>query len=153
MLRSLFQNWTQLILFPGLLSLTIKWAWNLWSFPPANQTGPITVSIREEAAARPVLLELRLCSWLHGSRVSSCNYIPASLSALPPPRFWDWLSQHRPQKISIFKILSQYQRKHANTIWLFFFSTINSIFSVYVCCKHRLSDGWMLPVWVVFNSI
>jgi len=84
-LCSLFQNWTQLILFPGLLSSTIKWAWNLWWFPLANQTDPIAVSIREENAARPapcgikaLLLSAQLSSTelqLHPS--PSVSYISA----------------------------------------------------------------------------
>lgn len=87
-----FQNWTQLILFPGLLSLTIKWAWNLWWFPLANQTGPIAVSIREETAARPVLcgiktllLTAQLSSvelQLHPSH--SVSYASAMLLGLTP---------------------------------------------------------------------
>lgn len=79
MLRSPFQNWTQLILFPGLLSLTIKRARNLWWFPLANQTGPIAVSIRRKMLQGQCLVELRLCSWLHSSPVQSCNYISALL--------------------------------------------------------------------------
>lgn len=58
-LRSPFQNWTQLISFPGLLSATIKWAWNLWWLPLANQASPTVESIREETAARPVLCGMK----------------------------------------------------------------------------------------------
>lgn len=144
-LRSLFQNWTQLILFPGLLSLTIKWAWNLWSFPPANQTGPITVSIREEAAARPVLLELRLCSWLHSSRVrAAITSQPFCQLCLRHAFGTDSLSTGL-TKISIFKICLS-TRESMPTQSDFFFPLLiqfslytsagNTVFLMNECCLY-----------------
>lgn len=94
-LRTPFQNWTQLILFPGLLSLTIKRDWNLWWFPLANQTGPIAVSIREETAARPVPCGIKtlLLTALLSSAELQLHFSPSVRCA-----FTDRLFLHQLQK-------------------------------------------------------